>query len=517
MTDRHIGTILDGRYRLDAILGRGGAGVVYRATQLAVDRAVAVKLLHPFLQNRGEFRARFELEAKAVGRLNHPNCVTLYDFGYSEEVASFYMVMEFIEGSSLAELLDEPVPTSTVYDISLQLAELLAHAHEQGILHRDLKPENVMLIPGGHRTQVKVLDFGLARLYAEPMLDEPVAVGSAVGAVAPASSGGRPARLTQMGQVYGTPAYMSPEQCQGARQLTPACDLYALGVMMYELFEGRMPFYDPTPSNIMQMQLHEPVPPMRSSRTPPAIAALIERLLAKLPSQRPGSAHEVVAVLREQIGMTASQELPVVSPNTGEMARLPGEMLSTPLRGARHESGVEREQPTLLDPAPRAAVATVMAPEAALSAEELEVISDSRRRNAMVMVALVALVVVVLGVTLAGGDTNEQAQAEPVTSTAPASDEADTAAAPSASGQAEQDDPAEETTASPIEAAEAGAPRLAPGADEAEAKLEAEAEAMHPKRSTKRSPPRQKKTRRAPRREAPAASERPRTLKLDGL
>jgi serine/threonine protein kinase len=169
LTEEHVGKVVDGRYRLDRLLGEGVTGSVYAATQLSIERTVAIKLLH-----RGDdetFRERFANEARAIGKLNHTNIVTLHDFGFDEELQTPYMVMEYADGVPLSERMQEPMSTDLVLRVALEIASAMHHAHAQGILHRDLKPENVILSRADGRVDVaKVLDFGLAHLV-EPAAD----------------------------------------------------------------------------------------------------------------------------------------------------------------------------------------------------------------------------------------------------------------------------------------------------------------------------------------------------------
>lgn len=271
-------------------------GSVYLGCQLAVDRLVAVKLLHKFLQAREDFRERFELEAKALAKLSHPNCLTIFDFGYDAGLESFYMVVEYVDGDDLASRMHEALPVHEAAGIGFQISEALQHAHAQGILHRDLKPENVML-SGPTRSMVKVLDFGLAKLF------------DAESAPAPQ----RRKQLTKAGEIFGTPAYMSPEQCQGSRNLTPAADLYALGVILFEMLEGYMPFHAKSPPEVMLMQINAPIPPV-GDHVPEELAVLVRRLLAKSPAERPQSAAEVSEVLHRYL-----EDLPSAA-RSGEFA-----------------------------------------------------------------------------------------------------------------------------------------------------------------------------------------------------
>lgn len=170
VTEEHVGKVVDGRYRLDRLLGEGTTGAVYAATQLSIDRTVAIKLLHQ--GDDANFRNRFANEARAIGQLNQTNIVTLHDFGYDDDLATPYMVMEYAEGTPLSERMEEPMSTDLILRVALEVASALHHAHAQGILHRDLKPENVILSRADGRVDVaKVLDFGLAHLF-DPNAEE---------------------------------------------------------------------------------------------------------------------------------------------------------------------------------------------------------------------------------------------------------------------------------------------------------------------------------------------------------
>ena len=273
-----VGTELDGRYRIDKFLGAGTMGSVYKATQLAVGRNVAIKILNQTFKTHHEVRERFRVEAQAIASLNHPNCITLFDFGYSDRLGALYMVVEYLAGHTLEERLSMDVPADEALSIGFQIADVLAQAHEAGILHRDLKPENVMLVSGSGQTpNVKVLDFGLARIFED-------------------SSGGT--RLTRQGQLFGTPAYMSPEQCGGSMNVGPAADIYALGITLYEMLQGRLPFVSDNVAEILVMHAKEEPPPLVSDDAPEEIVELVMSMLSKDPGARP-TAPEVADALRE--------------------------------------------------------------------------------------------------------------------------------------------------------------------------------------------------------------------------
>ncbi len=264
---------LNNRYRLDAELGQGGMGVVYRGHDLLLGRDVAVKLLSKAgLGTEG--RARLLREAQAVAKLNHPNIVTLYDAGEADGAP--FIVMELLSGVSLFER--KPASLDELVDVARQVCSALQHAHEHGIIHRDLKPENVILsaappdpAPRVHQ-RVKLTDFGLARSVTS--------------------------RQTTETGLTGTVFYMPPEQAMG-RELDGRADLYSLGVMLYELSAGRLPFAGDDPLTVIAQHLHAPpVPPTTyQPDIPAALEALILRLLSKLPEDRPASAEEVGRVL----------------------------------------------------------------------------------------------------------------------------------------------------------------------------------------------------------------------------
>ncbi|MEC9398453.1 MAG: serine/threonine-protein kinase, partial [Myxococcota bacterium] len=277
--DSLIGLVIDDKYKLDRKIGEGGMGAVYLGTQLMVDRNVAIKLLHTGLSGHDRIKQRFEVEAKAIGRMNHPNCITLYDFGISAELDAFYMVMEYLDGTPMHRRVVEGVSAKEAVDITRQIALALDHAHHQKILHRDLKPENVMLTQMTDGTQlVKVLDFGIARIFQQD--EEP-------------KTTQEQNRLTRAGEVFGTPAYISPEQARGDRDLTPASDLYSLGVMLYEMLQGELPFWGETAIDTIMKHITSPVPRITRIDLPGELKELTYQLLSKDPSERPQSGKEL--------------------------------------------------------------------------------------------------------------------------------------------------------------------------------------------------------------------------------
>jgi serine/threonine protein kinase len=275
-----LGSVLDGRYRVDAVLGKGGMGRVYKGEHTGIGRAVAIKVLHPDLGRNKEAAARFQREALASGRLDHPNIVGVSDFGVMED-GSLYLVMEALEGEGLGARLerDKRVPWPESADIMRQVLAGLRHAHDKGVVHRDIKPDNIFLATKDGERIIKILDFGIAKLYA--------------------GSGDDPA-MTRAGLTVGTPAYLSPEQAVGG-EIKPASDLYSLSVVFFEMLTGRAPFEDKDPLQIMTAHVSRDVPTFAEVapdlRVPPALEAVIRRGLEKMQADRFGTANEYLAQL----------------------------------------------------------------------------------------------------------------------------------------------------------------------------------------------------------------------------
>jgi serine/threonine-protein kinase len=267
--DPRVGMVLGGRYVLEDVLGEGGMATVYRARHNLVERPCAVKILHPELSKDSTLRERLRREARSAAAISHPNVVEIYDFGETP-TGEPYLVMELLHGSSLRDLMGAPMPVAEVIELGRQMAEGLARAHDLGVVHRDLKPENVFVVPQPNGTQlVKIVDFGLARVRRED-------------------------RLTVMGQIVGTPPYMAPERFK-QDDVTPAADLYALGIVLYEMVVGALPFESNNVAGFVLAHL-EDVPARLSTKVPsvpPALEDLVAELLAKKPEERPVDAHDV--------------------------------------------------------------------------------------------------------------------------------------------------------------------------------------------------------------------------------
>ena len=282
--------VFEGKYRLDERLGGGGMGTVYRATHLLIDRPVAIKVLSQRFVGDSTAKERFRREGRAAGRMHHPNAVSVTDFGATAD-GYLYIVMELLEGRTLRDLLarEAPLDIARVVSIMLQTCAAVSAAHDVGLIHRDLKPANIFIEQRANTPSVvKVLDFGVAKFAVEEQADDDYQT------------------LTQVGAIIGTPRYMSPEQCSGSGGVTPASDVYSLGIILYEMLSGVVPFNAETPLAIALRHVSQPPTPLREivPDVPAKLEAITEKALAKRPSDRFADANE----LRQAI-FAAAQEL----------------------------------------------------------------------------------------------------------------------------------------------------------------------------------------------------------------
>ncbi len=274
-----VGRVVEGKYRIDALIGRGGMGAVFRAENLRIGKAVALKVLSAKYMPGSESERRFLREARLVGSMGHPNIVEVFDLGRLEDGKPF-QVMELLEGQTLAERIrmEGALPEREALDFSEQVLSALEAAHDRGVVHRDLKPENVYLVERGGATIAKLLDFGVSKSMTEHTLS-----------------------LTMPGVVVGTPYYLAPEQARGAHDVDHRVDIWSMGVLMYEILTGALPFnarsYDELLAKILETR---PVPPSRfAPRITPAVEAVVMRALAFRASARFASASEMLSALRD--------------------------------------------------------------------------------------------------------------------------------------------------------------------------------------------------------------------------
>ena len=311
-----VGRTLSDRYKIVSLVAMGGMGAVYRAEHLLMRKHVAVKVLHPEVENFPELVARFEREAVAGAHVQHPNVATASDFGKFDGESRF-LVLEFISGATLRELMDKrALSPARAARIARQVASALSAIHKKGIVHRDLKPRNVMIIDDTRETRaivrgsnedldvVKVIDFGLSKVPVEE-LSQTVREAD--------EQAGRD--LTQAGVVMGTIGYIAPEAALGMRSVLAPADLYSLGVIFYEMLCGKPPFEAPTKSKLFALHVRAPVPPMAERnpkvKVPAEMEAIARRLLAKDPEDRYPSAAAVIEALDAALGRGPARKVPV--------------------------------------------------------------------------------------------------------------------------------------------------------------------------------------------------------------
>jgi serine/threonine protein kinase len=278
--DLYIGKLIKGRYNVISKIGEGGMGSVYLAEQVSIGRKVALKVLQGTYASDDEFIGRFRREARLAASLNHRNIVTVYDFDQGND-GSLFIAMEYLQGTKLSDVIrrDGPLEINRAVRLAIQIAEGLGIAHQSGVIHRDIKPDNIMVVGNRGVEEIKLMDFGIARIM---------------------DTGSTTSNLTRAGMIMGTPAYMAPEQAEGAT-VSEQTDIYALGIVLYEMLSGSVPFKASTPSAVLIKQLQEIPTPLRKLRreVPGPLDSVVMRSLEKKPQKRPRDMREIAAQLQK--------------------------------------------------------------------------------------------------------------------------------------------------------------------------------------------------------------------------
>jgi len=325
--DRFIGLVIDDKYRIEEKIGEGGMGKVYRATHVHMDNTVALKILHTHLASDQTALERFRREARAAAYIRHPNAVAVTDFGVTKDTGIAYLVMEFLEGVELRQKIKQQkqLDYEETFFIVQQTCAALQAAHAKGIIHRDLKPDNIWLLPTEDGiTRVKVLDFGIAKLKTTT----------------------ETSALTQQGMIVGTPYYMSPEQCRG-EELDARSDIYSMGVILYEMMTGEVPFQASTPVGVVLKHANEPPRPPHELRgeLPTPLEDVILRALKKKREDRQESATQLAQELETAL-YAAGIELKLLGTATPQGTLLPTGYTNAPKTAMSMQGSVGIGSPT---------------------------------------------------------------------------------------------------------------------------------------------------------------------------
>ncbi len=366
-----IGVTLDGKYRIDGLIGAGGMGSVYRATRLMIGDQVALKLMRSELLADQHAVERFRREAQAAARLKHPNAVAIYDFGVSAQ-GFIYIVMELVDGQSLRQVIRQQgvLTAAAAAEILRQSCAALDEAHRQNIVHRDIKPDNMIVHATNTGLTVKVLDFGIAKLRD----------------LSPTAT-----NLTQTGGVVGTPHYMSPEQCVG-EEIDHRSDIYSLGVVLYESLTGTLPFNSPNPGAIVVQHVTQPPPPPRAINLSitPSVEAVILHAMQKRREERPQTA----GMLAQEF-INAVQGVPLVAnPTTGAM---PQPQIPTGA-GAAYAPTVQMQYPQMSGGTP--ATPFPLAPAIGQWHSGLQAAAPKKSKAIPVLLAVAVVLLIAIGVVV---------------------------------------------------------------------------------------------------------------------
>jgi len=415
-----IGAMLDGRYRVDSVLGKGGMGRVYRGEHTGIGRAVAIKVLHADLGKNKEAAARFQREAIASGRLDHPNIVGVSDSGVLEDGCP-YLVMEVLEGEELGKRLEREkrIPWPEAIEIMRGVLSGLRHAHERGVVHRDIKPDNVFLANKDGEVVVKLLDFGIAKLY-QGSTDDPA--------------------TTRAGLTVGTPAYLSPEQAVGG-EIKPATDLYSASVVFYEMLAGRPPFEDTDPLSIMTAHVSREPPTFAEVapdlQLPTGLERVVRHGLEKVSAERIQTANDYLDALDAVLRAAGYAVMPRASGQVRIPTPAPGSITLPPANATPAPFARAGTSPTAaFTPMPFAAKSTTQVGD-----------DEPLPRKWLVLVGIVVFAAIVIAIVLKVSGKNAMAPA------AKPDDKHDVDKKDKHHAQApSEDDNAPRTPASPIEA-----------------------------------------------------------------
>lgn len=338
--DPLLGQTLAGKYLVEELIKHGGMGSVYVGKHVLMDKTVAIKVLRTSLAADNDVVARFSREAKAASRINHPHAVSVTDFGEDENGVVF-LVMEYLHGRTLKEVIkaEGPMAIDRALEIVRQVAGALDVAHQQGVVHRDLKSDNIMLSRTNGDEWAKVLDFGIAKIQ-QP-------------------AGGRDIDITAPNLVIGTPQYMSPEQCSQSAPLDARSDIYSLGIIVYEMLAGHVPFTGESPTVIMMKQVQDQPPPIKEARPdlPEGLEKAVTKALAKQPADRfqtaGGFAEALLTAMSKPVEAAAAVAVPTTVPNA-PVAPMPSDEITEVHPGDDDEATVVRPRaaPTPIEPAP---------------------------------------------------------------------------------------------------------------------------------------------------------------------